>query len=709
MAAILVMAAIGAWAVSTHRLSYVITHGVSMNPTYYADDLVFLIKFDSYEVGQIAAYHGFGGIETLHRIIGGDALTGYVLQGDNNPAVDAIEPTANELIGRAVLHVPNGGFWLKPLLSPTALGMFGFLIVGARAAAVRSRRDIPRGRQKKRTKSMSGQGGSWAVTMTVAKAVRRLHPVIRALAVLSVVLAACALVSGVLGWMKPATQTTDSSVRAGESMTFSYSADVPRSAAYDGTTAYSPDPIYRNLAKFVVLRMQYLGRPGTVEVSARLSSQTGWHSTVRLAQPKEFSAQRFTGTVSLDLDGLDDRAQRASEAIGTNVGAITVAVTARVSHADGSSFEPSVSFGLTNIQLALLGGAESLVVERSAATSGGGTFPRQISLFGKDLFTAGQARSWAVRSLLVALAGIAVVALLAFRRVPLKNREQIQRRYPHLLVPVEPMASPPGKPVVIVDSFPALVKLAEKYGQMILTWTRPDGADDFVVRDDGVTYRYRIVPANVTPEPEPGPRPASHRRPSARKATGVAKVAAPPAPTPPQTEEQPVPEKEPVTEEQPVAEKEPAPEPAPEPATAQEKTEEKTAEGKTATEEPKPTQEASAPEPPKPPAKRARRPRKKAEPAAAKPEPTPTEADDKPPLQRPIRLKPEAERKAMETLGELNKSVGGASNPEGSEPEAPHEPIYDFLPKHSDQAPTQPGQTRKDPDQANQADGATGR
>lgn len=553
---------------------------------------------------------------------------------------------------------------------------------------------------------MSGQGGSWAVVMTVAKAVRRLHPAIWVVAVLSVVLAVCGLLFGVLGWMRPATQTTDSSVEAGESMTFSYSADVPRSAAYDGTTAYSPDPIYRNLAEFVVLRMEYLGKPGTVEVSARLSTQTGWHSTVQLAQPKEFSAQRFTGTVSLDLDGLDERAQRASEAIGTDIGAVTVSVTARVSHADGSSFEPSVSFGLTNIQLALLGGAESLVVKRSAATSGGGTFPRQISLFGTDLFTAGQARSWAVKSLLVALVGIAVVALLAFRRVPLKNREQIQRRYPHLLVPVEPMASPPGKPVVIVDSFPALVKLAEKYGQMILTWTRPDGADDFVVRDDGVTYRYRIIPANVTPEPQPEPRPASHRRPSARKATGVAKVAAPPAappaeaptPAPPAAEtpapaapaaETPAPAVPPA--EAPASEEKPAETPADKPA-------EKPAEQPTAkapekppAEKPEPSQDAAPA--PKPPAKRARRPRKKAEPA--KSEPTPDETDSKPPLQRPIRLKPEAERKAMETLGELNKSVGGAPKPEGSEPEAPHEPIYDFLPKH--------------PEQADQADGATGR
>jgi hypothetical protein len=105
--------------------------------------------------------------------------------------------------------------------------------------------------------------------------------------------------------------------------------------------------------------------------------------------------------------------------------------------------------------------------------------------------TAAQARSYAVLLLLAALVGAAAIAFVARRHSPLHTRAEIERRYPQLLVPVEPMASPPGKPVVLVDNFPALVKLAERYGQMILTWRRPD-ADDFVVRDEGITYRYRI-------------------------------------------------------------------------------------------------------------------------------------------------------------------------------------------------------------------------
>jgi len=112
-----------------------------------------------------------------------------------------------------------------------------------------------------------------------------------------------------------------------------------------------------------------------------------------------------------------------------------------------------------------------------------------------------------------------------------RTRAEIERRHPQLLVHVEPMPTPPGSAVVNVDDFAALAKLAERYGQMILTWTRPD-ADDFVVRDEGITYRYRVpIEAAETAElvdvdapnrrrPDAGTvlagaeeRPASHRYP----------------------------------------------------------------------------------------------------------------------------------------------------------------------------------------------------
>ncbi|GAA4922517.1 DUF5305 family protein [Actinoplanes utahensis] len=512
MAAILVMAAIGAWAVTTDRISYVVTHGISMQPVYHQGDLVFVIKFDTYETGQIAAYHGANGqIEVLHRIIGGDGAAGYVLKGDNNESIDVDNPTAEQMIGRAVLHVPGGGAWLQPILSPTGLGMLSFLFVSGGAGAAKTRRDISRGRRKKRAKGMSGGGGSWATAAVVIKAVSRLHPALRALAAVAALAGAVGLALGVLGWMKPVTETVEGSGRPGESMTFSYSAEVTPSAAYDGTTVYSPDPVFRKLTDLVNLHMQYAGEAGNITVTARLSAENGWHKTLQLMQQKRFTSERYADTVQLDLDSWTQRVKAAGEAIGADMGPITAEITAAVQHDDGSTFAPRISLNLAPLLLTLVGGPDALVVDQSS--TGSVVRTRQIGAFGHTVLTAPQARLYAVYLLLMALTAAGIVAAMAARHVPLRTRAQIQRRYPHLIVPVEPMASPPGKPVVVVDTFPALVKLAEKYGQMILTWRRPDGADDFVVRDEGILYRYRIEAAAGTSEAAPAtPKPRSPAR-----------------------------------------------------------------------------------------------------------------------------------------------------------------------------------------------------
>ncbi|GIE94052.1 hypothetical protein Ari01nite_15170 [Paractinoplanes rishiriensis] len=493
MAVILGMAAIVAWAVMTARLSYVVTHGVSMNPVYYQGGLVFTVRADSYEVGQIVAYHGSSpGQRVLHRIIGGHGDTGFVLKGDNSQSVDPLKPTADELIGRAVLHIPKVGTWLEPLLGPSGLGVIGFLVVSGGAATARTRREIPRGRRKKRAKAMAPQGGSWAMAAAVLKAVGRLSTPLRVAAGGIAVAACSALVLGVLGWMKPVTYLEDAESGLSQSMAFSYTASVPRSAAYDGTTVTSPDPIFRKLTNQVKLGLSFRGYPGTFEVAARLTNGTGWHTTIPLSNSKRITGENHTTTVTLNLNDLDERAIAAAEAIGVPPAPVAISITARVSAPGRNPFVAALQLNLTSLQLSLVNGASSLLVKDSAAEQPAKIrVVREIKPFGYSIMTAGQARSYAVLSALCALVGAVVLALIARRLVPLRTRTEIERRYSHLLVPVEPMASPPGKPVVNVDNFPALVRLSERYGQMILTWRRPD-ADDFVVRDEGITYRYRV-------------------------------------------------------------------------------------------------------------------------------------------------------------------------------------------------------------------------
>lgn len=477
------MTAIAVWAVMTDRISYVVTSGVSMNPVYYQGDLVFVTKADTYHVGEIAAYHGSGtGIEVLHRIIGGDATHGYVFKGDNNESTDIDTPTADQLIGHAVLHVPKGGVWLKPVLSPTALGMMGFLIVGGGIALPRNRREVPRGRRKKKVKAMLRDGGPGAMAAAAVKSAMRLPPMLRIAAVLTLLVMLTGIALGVFGWMKPILESRPATAAA-QSLVFSYSTTVPRSAAYDGTVVTSPDPIFRRLAHKVDVRMRYQGHAGTFSATMTLRNGSGWHTTTALIAPARFTGSRYESVASLDLDAIDKRARDAARAIGIQPTPIVIALAARVDRA-GVMFPARLELSLTPVQLSLVDGEGSLAVKDAGSSPS--LVVRKIGFL-----TAAAARSWAIFLLILGAAGAIVLFLAARRSVSARTRTEIERLYPQLLVHVEPMASPPGKPVVNVDSFQALARLAERYGQMVLTWRRPD-ADDFVVRDEGITYRYRV-------------------------------------------------------------------------------------------------------------------------------------------------------------------------------------------------------------------------
>jgi hypothetical protein len=86
------------------------------------------------------------------------------------------------------------------------------------------------------------------------------------------------------------------------------------------------------------------------------------------------------------------------------------------------------------------------------------------------------------------------------------------RNYGGLLLEVEPISSPPGRPIVDVTDFAALSKLARRYGVLVMYWTRSH-VRTFVVHDDGVTYRYRVdVSPRSAPRLAPTPSAASPRR-----------------------------------------------------------------------------------------------------------------------------------------------------------------------------------------------------
>lgn len=104
--------------------------------------------------------------------------------------------------------------------------------------------------------------------------------------------------------------------------------------------------------------------------------------------------------------------------------------------------------------------------------------------------------------LLAALAIGVIIMVFARRTTPGDEGTAIRRRYAALLVRVHPMPAPHGRPVIDDTTFPTLAKLAERYGLLVLHWSR-SGVETFVVQDENITYRYRAGSDPARAEPQP--------------------------------------------------------------------------------------------------------------------------------------------------------------------------------------------------------------
>jgi len=119
------------------RASYVLVSGESMLPRYRTGDLVLVERQPSYHVGQLIAYRvpkgdPMAGAQVIHRIIGGDAKHGFIVQGDNRTAPDVWHPKPGDIVGAKALRIPNAVLILQFLRSPIFLGLLAACFVFVR-------------------------------------------------------------------------------------------------------------------------------------------------------------------------------------------------------------------------------------------------------------------------------------------------------------------------------------------------------------------------------------------------------------------------------------------------------------------------------------------------------------------------------------------------------------------------------------------------
>ena len=84
------------------------------------------------------------GAQVIHRIIGGDAKHGFIVQGDNRTAPDVWRPKPQDIVGAKALRIPNAIVVLQFLRAPIFLALlaasfvFVHVLIGTGSAAQRT-------------------------------------------------------------------------------------------------------------------------------------------------------------------------------------------------------------------------------------------------------------------------------------------------------------------------------------------------------------------------------------------------------------------------------------------------------------------------------------------------------------------------------------------------------------------------------------------
>lgn len=150
----LTLAAVAFWGVVLRPVAlggpadYVIVSGASMLPTFQTGDLAVTLRQTTYRVGDVVVYHvpkgePGAGAKVIHRVVGGSAEGGYVVQGDNKEGIDPWRPHSEDVVGKVRVAVPRAGMAILFLRSAWGMalvaGLTSLLVALSVGSADRSR------------------------------------------------------------------------------------------------------------------------------------------------------------------------------------------------------------------------------------------------------------------------------------------------------------------------------------------------------------------------------------------------------------------------------------------------------------------------------------------------------------------------------------------------------------------------------------------
>ena len=478
--------------------SYAIIVGNSMEPGLHRGDLAVVRAQSSYQPGDAVLYDSRDlGTKVLHRIVRVDNGR-YVLKGDNNSFLDVERPAQDQILGTLWVRAPAVGraaVWLrKPVHSALLVGLITLLALGGGLGAGAA---VRRGSPLRTARAAS------------PPVVPRTAPVGPAP---SVMILAAALVGCValafVSFGRPPTRAETVEAAYAHQGRFEYEARVPRSPVYPDGHVGTGEPVFLRLVPRLRVSFAYelesqqaVDAHGTIALDARLMDGRGWERVLPLATETRFTDGEGAASGVLDLAWIERIVENVRDLTGSAQTTYTVAVLPRVqvegtvgSEPLDATFAPPLTFDLADLRLQpSFDGGEGLgpLAPREPG-SGTRTTHAEVSLGPVSLSVAKARR--------VSLLGIAVLLLLGGLALALRHRRPhgeeeawIEARYGHLIVPVS-RPSDHWANVADVADFEALVRLADRYGRLILHLV---GDGSYIVEDGSSAYRFR------THAPEP--------------------------------------------------------------------------------------------------------------------------------------------------------------------------------------------------------------
>lgn len=467
-----------------------------MSPRLAPGDLVFARARETYEMGDVVAYHNPELGLVMHRIIvdNGDRV---VVKGDANSWIDSYQPRKSDIAGKLWLRVPHGAALLGWLQPPWATLVFTALSIIVFARPLLRRRPL-RGTS---TRWDPGRVGIfWRDRLAPALTVYT--PIGSVLALGAIVVGAVALLLATLAYGREPLRTTAEEYAYTQRAHFRYEADAP-AGLYDDPTIREGDPVFLRLTNAVQMAVdvdlegERLEQPeGTVRLTATLQQQNGWERVMVLAPEQAFSGPRVSVGGNLDLAEFRRMVEEAEAASGVHFESYQLLVRAdiRARVAEDTAlrpFQPQVMFRISATQLQLEhtpSGDRSPLTHTSSGALRSSRMEPNVLAMGPWSPSVASIRFWAP----VVLAGtVALLATLGRATVTAlrgTEAERIEAQYGSMVLRAHMLQPPVGVTLVQMQSFEDLARMARTSGLPILR--RSDNPPDYMLLTPEAAYHY---------------------------------------------------------------------------------------------------------------------------------------------------------------------------------------------------------------------------